>query len=327
MSSQAGSFWRKHRNRLGLTYFMIGLGVGICFTTLLIPHPAPKTPLSPAIRSLSSSSDNGHGWKSIHIFTGNSKHIQPYSTIPYDKYSQSKWFSQARQDEVVAALLKDKRGGYFVDLAANDAIKISNTYALEKNFGWSGLCLEPNPTYWAGLSYRDCTTVSAVVGSERMQEIQFKFPNRAGPQGGIVGKQFDNKEPSKFNEDKPRYTVPLLEIFKKFNTPSVIDYLSLDVEGAEDLVMSSFPFDQYRFNVITLERPSANLQELLKAHGYQFERLLKKNSGDTLWIHKSMNGKLDVEAACKIDSEGYFYHEGDISKKKTAPPVIKDSYC
>mmetsp|Transcript_27390 Transcript_27390/g.40438 ORF Transcript_27390/g.40438 Transcript_27390/m.40438 type:complete len:335 (+) Transcript_27390:89-1093(+) len=334
MSSQAGFFWRKHRNRLGLTYFLFGLGVGICVTTLLIPHPSPNTTNPSVVRagasasanSLSLPSDSSDEWNSIHVFTGDSKHISAYSTINYDHFIISQWFSQARQDEVVAALLRNKKGGYFVDLASNDAIKISNTYALENNFGWRGLCLEPNPVYWASLSYRKCTKVSAVVGSERMQEVQFKFPNRFGPKGGIVGKEFDNKEPSKFNEDKPRYTIPLLEIFKRFNTPSVIDYLSLDVEGAEDLVMSSFPFDQYQFNIITLERPSSNLQELLKSHGYQFERLLKKNSGDTLWIHKSMSGKLDVESACKIDSEGYFYHEGE-DKKNTSPREIKDSYC
>jgi hypothetical protein len=76
----------------------------------------------------------------------------------------------------------------------------------------------------------------------------------------------------------------------------------IPAEGAEELVMKAFPFDKYRFNIITLERPSDDLKILLTKHGYQFQRLLKANSGDTLWIHKSMDGKLDVEAACKIDT-------------------------
>jgi len=90
--------------------------------------------------------------------------------------------------------------------------------------------------------------------------------------------------------------------------------------------MSSFPFSQYRFNIITLERPSENLQETLRSHGYQFERLLKKNSHDTLWIHKSMQGKLDFEAACKIDTEGFSYHEAELTRK-TKAPIVKGSYC
>jgi len=324
MSANFNQFWKKHRNRVGLTYFILGLGVGIISSGLItMSPPSPVNGIRPS-RALQPEENNG--WKPVHIFYGDSQHIVSHSAITSEYFPKIRWYSQARQDEVVAALLRNKKNGYFIDLAANDPIKISNTYALETHFGWRGLCMEPNPMYWSGLSYRKCTTVAAVVGSERMQEVYFKFPNREGPKGGIVGKEFDNKEPSKFKEDKPRYTVPLLEIFQKFQTPPVIDYLSLDVEGAEELVMSSFPFDLYRFNIITLERPSEKLQEMLKNHGYQFERLLKRNSHDTLWIHKSMQDKLDVEAACKIDTDGFSYHEIEPTRK-TQTPIVKDSYC
>ena len=169
------------------------------------------------------------GWKTVNVFFGDSNHIKHNSAISNDYFDSVEWYSQARQDEVVAALLRNKRNGYFIDLASNDPVKISNTYALETKLGWRGLCMEPNPMYWAGLAYRKCDIVGAVVGSNRMEEIQFRFPNRVGPQGGIVDQKFDNKEASKFGEDKPRYTVTLLEIFERFDTPSIIDYLSLDV--------------------------------------------------------------------------------------------------
>ena len=41
-------------------------------------------------------------------------------------------------------------GGYFIDLAANDWQKDSNTYALEAFDDWNGLCVEPNDVYWSG---------------------------------------------------------------------------------------------------------------------------------------------------------------------------------
>ena len=84
------------------------------------------------------------GWKSIHVFYGTREHLvtQPNelehnssvlerqgnrtSTTP--PHISSSWYSQARQDEIVAALLGGKRNGYFVDLAANDASHWSNTY-------------------------------------------------------------------------------------------------------------------------------------------------------------------------------------------------------
>ena len=55
--------------------------------------------------------------------------------------------------------------------------------------------------------------------------------------GGIVGNQFDNKRVEKDAESVQLYTVPLLEVLQRHEAPPVIDYLSLDVEGAEFLIM------------------------------------------------------------------------------------------
>jgi hypothetical protein len=86
-----------------------------------------------------------------------------------------------------------------------------------------------------------------------MQEVQFKYPNRFGPKGGIVGEQFDNKEASKFGEDRPRYTVTLCDVFERFGTPKIIDYLSLDVEGAGTFEKRScYPVDELCFNFVDL---------------------------------------------------------------------------
>lgn len=49
---------------------------------------------------------------------------------------------QIGQDEVVLDILGGKRGGYFLDLAAHDALYLSNSYGLEAMYGWGGLCIE-----------------------------------------------------------------------------------------------------------------------------------------------------------------------------------------
>lgn len=237
---------------------------------------------------------NENGWKTIHVFAGDKAHILDASTIPNDYYPTTPWFSQLRQDQIVSSLLNGKRNGYFVDLAANDAIRISNTYALERDFGWTGLCIEPNPVYWSSLSYRQCQTVAAVVGHTRMQEVLFKFGSK-GPQGGIVGAAFRNKEPIHNREEKRRSTVTLQEIFERFHTPLIVDYLSLDLEGAEEYVMESFPFDRYRFNVLTIEDPSTKLQEILKRYDYVFLQQLRRVK-ETLWVHRDMLGSINRSA-------------------------------
>lgn len=52
------------------------------------------------------------------------------------------WNGQFMQDELVAAVLNGQRGGFFLDLAAFDAVSLSNSLALERDYGWRGICIE-----------------------------------------------------------------------------------------------------------------------------------------------------------------------------------------
>ena len=181
------------------------------------------------------------------------------------------WFSQLGQDKLVYELLGNLKGGYFVDLASNDATEISNSYALETFHGWNGLCVEANAKYWARLAFRKCEVVGAVVGQNRMEEIEFNFGAKSaasvlyhprgfedGMMGGIVNDAMDNTVKSAKADTHilvKRYTVPLKEIFERHGAPKTIDYFSLDVKGAETYVMSGFPFREYKFRTISIERP------------------------------------------------------------------------
>lgn len=268
----------------------------------------------PRKSSIHSSIEN-NGWKQINVFYGDQQHIADVTTLPKPYFEVNQWFSQYRQDEIVARLLNGKKNGFFVDLASNDAVRISNTYALETQLDWKGICLEPNPVYWGGLAYRKCEVVAAVVGNQTMEEVHFTFPKAKSPKGGIVGGQFDNKD-DKSNTIQRRYTVTLKEIFQSFQAPRVIDYLSLDVEGAEDLVLSSFPFTEYRFNVLTVERPSEPLSELLSENGYSLLKTLKAGK-ETLWVHESIQEQIDT-SALKVDSQNYKYRE-NVPLERIAP--------
>jgi hypothetical protein len=139
---------------------------------------------------------------------------------------------------------------------------------------------------------------AAVVGENTMDEVTFKFPKEKAAKGGIVGEEFDNKV-APTDQAHLRYTVRLVEIFQRFNVPKDIDYLSLDVEGAEDFVMGTFPFSEYQFKVLTVERPSSILADILGSHGYILFKTLKKGK-ETLWAYMSVETSLD-KSAMEID--------------------------
>lgn len=241
-----------------------------------------------------SSYDNG--WHDISVYFGDR------NSINEEGGSQS----QLGQDDIVSNLMslyqrnsssKTKKDTvrrttdvpddqmYFVDLAANDAVSLSNTFKLEQK-GWDGLCIEPNPVYWYRLSHRKCAVAGAFVGGKTdMQQVDVSLSNKA--LGGIVGDHYDNKEDDDKDDEveyEKRYTVSIKSLFQKFNVPQRIDYFSLDVEGAETLIMEDFPFDDYTVHFMTVERPKLELQKLLKDHDYHFVLQLV-SWGETLWVH------------------------------------------
>jgi hypothetical protein len=238
-------------------------------------------------------SDDTVGWKSIDVFYGKTDHLE--NMIPANKT----WFSQASQDELVIGLLKGKRDGYFVDLAANDATLLSNTYALEKHFGWKGTCIEPNPDYWYNLTYRqNCHIVGAVAGQKHMEEVYFRF--EAGTHGGIAAEGFDNNQRFQ-SRSVLKYTTTLEAILERTNAPTEIDYLSLDVEGAEEFIVMGFPlWDRYKIKIITAERLHGDMRRYFKANGYEFIKKLTR-WGESLWIHGSVMDSLDMTALDRFD--------------------------
>eukprot|EP00977_Amphora_coffeiformis_P028798 scaffold37111_cov290-Amphora_coffeaeformis.AAC.1 len=229
---------------------------------------------------------NDQGWSTIDVFYGTTRHLE----IPA-KYKGKSWYSQVTQDQVVAGLLLNKTNGYFIDLAANDAVSLSNTFGLEQNLNWTGLCIEANSQYWKRLAFHKCKVIGAVVGAIRDEEVTFQFK---GEYGGIANNN-NNKNDNSTTSAKVS-TVPLLEILQRNDVPHEIDYLSLDVEGAEAFIlMQLFPTLQdlgYRIRIMTIERLSNEGRDFMKQYGYQ-ENVRLGAIGEGLYVHESVYDELD----------------------------------
>ena len=77
-------------------------------------------------------------------------------------------YSQIGQDLWVQETLKNKKNGYFLDIGAHDGIYLSNTYLLEKNYNWNGLCIEGNPLIVDSLKH-------FFVNRKEIQKSDFKI--------------------------------------------------------------------------------------------------------------------------------------------------------
>jgi hypothetical protein len=210
------------------------------------------------------------------------------------------FISQKGQDEwVIKEIFNYKKNGFFVDLAASDGKKINNTYLLEKELNWNGICIEPNPFFFEKLKInRKCYLSNEVIDSENGKEVEFRIDNKE--LGGIVDSDTDNNPDTRGEQlilatIIKRYTKTLDYTLDHFNAPKIIDYLSLDIEGAEERALVNFPFDKYTFLSLTIERPTENLEKILFSNGYIFLMKSKKMKFDSFYVHKSISNLKEMK--------------------------------
>ena len=179
---------------------------------------------------------------------------------------------------------------FFVDLAASSPICGSNTFLLEKAHSWRGLCIEANPHLAQLLrTHRSCATLEVAV-DDRVRNVSFIAQRQS--LGGIIDPAFDNTEDCKLSvADCAEVGVihvttrRLDTLLREARAPATIDYLSLDVEGAEASALpEDFPFADFVFLSLTVERPPPELNARLLRHGYRFVR---NEQFDTFFVHAS----------------------------------------
>jgi hypothetical protein len=220
-------------------------------------------------------------------FVSNPNFFQSYRPIsdsnPYVDYSQG-------QSTALNEIFANKTNGFYIDLATNHWETGSNTFALEIFFNWTGICIEPNQMYAEGiLGNRKCTLIMSPVYYEN--NIMVKFHMAEGL-GGIIAKGLDNERASTGIVDIA--TVTLNSIVHAFapkppptSTVRVLDYLSLDVEGAEFDAIAQFDFAHTIFHVISVERPKDVVHDLLIRNGYWFLAHVWRSEpfGEMIYLH------------------------------------------
>jgi FkbM family methyltransferase len=178
----------------------------------------------------------------------------------------------------------DIDGGFFVELGANDGLFQSNTWYYESQRGWRGVLVEPAPNLF--LECRRNRIASTHIACAAC--VAFGYPNEfvrivySNAMSVSLGIESDLADPLAHAELGRQFlregeTVfafgavarPLSDILDEANAPLTIDFLSLDVEGAEIEVLKGVDHERYRFRYMLIEcRDIDRLSAYLAPLGY-----------------------------------------------------------
>lgn len=204
--------------------------------------------------------------------------------------------AQLYQDLMVLMHLDWKSNGYFVEFGATNGNDISNTYLLEKEFGWNGVLVEPAKHWHTELTQnRSCNIDLNCVHRISGEKVMF-HESHARPDGSAIQQyvtpdllQFLGGAASTYEVE----TISLIDLLKKYNAPKDIDYISLDTEGNEIEILETFDFSEYKVKFFTVEHNEKEhnrnrIYDLLTSHGY--DRVLKNISNwDDFYVLKEYN--------------------------------------
>jgi len=186
--------------------------------------------------------------------------------------------SQNYQDVFAVVTNKFKRG-FFVELGATNGIDGSNTYMLEKLYGWNGLLVEPNPDcHDALMKNRNADVSTQCVHNESDKTLPF-YVTSEPDLSTLVGYGNDDEHATKRAQGTIIQvdTITLYDLLKQYGSPHEIAYLSIDTEGSEYDILKKF-FEQnngkYTFDALTVEHnynedKRNKIYSLMTANGYR----------------------------------------------------------
>ena len=190
--------------------------------------------------------------------------------------------SQLFQDLFVLFKLGNKRKGRFLEFGATNGKELSNSYLLEKNFEWEGILAEPSPQWEKSLKENRPRTkiINECIYSESGIMIDF-FVSKKGVLSTINEFRESDIESIPGNtkaRNEEGYlvkvpTISLNDVFIKHFNGEKIDYMSVDTEGSELLILSKFNFEKYGPKIVTVEHnftsAQKNLDNLFEENNYK----------------------------------------------------------
>lgn len=203
------------------------------------------------------------------------KFILPFKLIYFLSYVKSnyftKWFlksySQEGEDMILRRIFEKQKQGFYIDIGAHHPKRFSNTYFFYQR-GWRGINIDAMPDSMKPFNKirpKDIN-IEKPISSKKEVLTYYIFNEPAINSFSKDLSEYRN------NADNPYYIVDTksietssLEETLDKNMPQnqIIDFMSIDVEGLDFMVLKSNNFEKYKPKVILIEILSDSLEEIL----------------------------------------------------------------
>jgi FkbM family methyltransferase len=162
-------------------------------------------------------------------------------------------YSQNAEDVRLWRVFGEACTGFYVDIGAGDPVEYSVTKAFYDR-GWSGINVEPGPAFAALASARsrDVNLNVAVAPEEGRRDFWVSSPH-SGVSTFYPDASFDALPPGFSYQKVSVDCVPAWRILVERAAGRRIDFMSIDVEGAEAEVIRSIDFEATRPTVLLVE--------------------------------------------------------------------------
>lgn len=159
--------------------------------------------------------------------------------------------------------------GWCVDVGASDGHTCNSTLALEKQWGWTVLSVEGNPTFKKALMASRAWVDICAVGEHEAEDAPFGV-NQANPEA------YSGLKPSPSHPQAGKVWITikvpvrtLEQLLLKWQFPR-LDALCIDVEGSEEDVLRGIDLMKWNPRVIVVENwEEGRTDNFLRARGWE----------------------------------------------------------
>jgi FkbM family methyltransferase len=157
--------------------------------------------------------------------------------------------SKSQNGQDLFALLSNdfKSSGVFIEFGAYDGVIFSNTHLLEKQFGWTGILIDPIPSHYESMKQnRKCQLIHGAITAEHQESVLIEeLP--ASDLSRFVNKRKIFKKVHKVK------AFTLQEVIDQNLSSNEIDFLSIDIEGNDIDILKSLDLSRNKIKAISVE--------------------------------------------------------------------------